>query len=190
MVDYILETPELDVFGGPASVTVSTDFGKEGKRGSIYFSGNGEPEQTLTSSQDVEIGDLYINTNSDPAQYSWLYILLPEIGSPVWKRLLRLNPSQFSQISEVTFTAGQGTLKIPTSLITLDATVTTSQFIIRHSFENADGNPVASSFTYSIVTELGVRYLQIVFKGVQFSEDSWTDLSGINKVHTFVSYLV
>ena len=188
MVDYVLQTEDLDVFGGPTSLNVSTDFGKAGERGTRVWVGTGAPEQVLTT-QDIALYDLYINTNSVDQYYGWLYQYVPEIGSPAWQRVLKLNPSQFSTIAVVSFEDGEGTLNIPTSNITTDPTITAAQFIIRYSFESTSGFPVASSFTYAIETILGVRYLKIVFKGVEFDGTDWVSLAGSFKVHTFVSYL-
>jgi hypothetical protein len=118
-----------------------------------------------------------------------LYQYVPEVGNPVWRRTLKLNPQQNSKISTVTFDAGEGTLDIPLSTITEDTTVTASQFIIRYSFENTAGEPVASSFTYSIQTILSVKYLRIVFKAVDWDGTAWGNLGGTHKIHTFISYL-
>ena len=188
MADYVLETVDLDVFGGPTTLDVSTDFGRAGARGTRVWVGTGAPEITLTT-QDIALYDLYINTNTVDQYYSWLYQYVPEVGNPVWRRTLKLNPQQNSKISTVTFDAGEGTLDIPLSVITEDTTVLASQFIIRHNFENAAGDPVASSFTYSIETILSVKYLRIVFKSVAWDGTDWANLNGTHKVHTFISYL-
>jgi hypothetical protein len=188
MVDYVLETIDLDVFGGPTSLDVSTDFGRPGQRGTRVWVGNGAPELTLTT-QDIALYDLYINTNTVSEYYSWLYQYVPEVGNPTWRRTLKLNPQQNSKISVVSFDSGEGTLDIPLSTITEDTTVTASQFIIRFNLENNAGNPVANSFTYSIQTILGVKYLRIVINGAEWNGTIWTNLAGSHKVHTFISYL-
>jgi hypothetical protein len=188
MADYVLQTVNLDVFGGPTSLEVSADFGKDGVRGSRIWTGVGSPTQTLTN-QPVALYDLYINTNSTDQFYSWLYQYVPEIGNPTWQRVLKLNPQQFSKVYLVSFLDGQGTVDIPLSTITADTTANISQFIIRNSFENNSLYPVASSFTYSIETISSVKFLRINFGGVLFDGTDWTELSGSHKVHLFVSYL-
>ncbi len=198
MVNVVLQTVDLDVFGGPTSLNVSTDFGKTGARGTRVWVGNGAPEQNLTT-QDVNLYDLYINTNQFDDYYSWLYQYVPSIGSPAWERTLKLNQQQYSTLSLITFDDGVAILNIPMANITKDTTLTTSQFIIRHSFENGSydettpadstGLPVASSFTYGIPIISGVRYLQIVFKATAFDGTNWNALDGSHKVHTFISYL-
>lgn len=189
MIDYVLSTVDLDVFGGPTTLDISTDFGKTGDRGSRIWAGNGNPATTLTT-QDIALYDLYINTNTVDQYYSWMYQYVPEVGNPTWKQILKLNPQQNSKISLVTFTAGSATLDIPLTNITADSTTDINRFIVRHNFENTAGNPVASSFTYEITALiLGVRYLRITFKGAEFDGTDWTALVGSHKVHTFVSYL-
>jgi hypothetical protein len=193
MVDYVLSTVDLDVFGGPTTLDVSTDFGKTGDRGTRVWVGNGDPAQVLTT-QDIALYDLYINTNTVDQFYSWLYQYVPEVGNPTWVRTLRLNPQQNSRISLITFEDGSATLDIPTSIITTDTTLTADKFTIRYNFENGTyspntGNPVASSFNYGIETILGVKYLRIIFKGAEWNGAEWNDLNGSYKVHTFISYL-
>jgi hypothetical protein len=200
MVEYVLQTPDLDVFGGPSSLNVSTDFGKAGERGTRVWVNNGDPATTLIN-QDVNLYDLYINTNSGPDFYSWLYQYVPSIGSPVWEQVLKLNQQQYSDIETLDFTAGQAILNIPTSVLTRETgpSLTSDKFIIRHSFENgvfdeeepdsSVGLPVASSFTYGITTIESVRNLTIVFKAASFDGTDWNPLSSSHKVHVFVSYL-
>jgi hypothetical protein len=198
MVNVVLQTVDLDVFGGPTSLNVSTDFGKAGVRGTRVWVGNGAPEQNLTN-QDVNLYDLYINTNSFDDYYSWLYQYVPSIGSPAWERVLKLNQQQYSSTNLVTFDDGVAILNIPMANITKDTALTNSQFIIRHNFENGSYNattpaestgfPVASSFTYGLPVISGVRYLQIVFKAAAFDGSDWNALDGSHKVHTFISYL-
>lgn len=188
MVDYVLQTVDLDVFGGPTTLDVSTDFGKAGARGSRIWAGNGNPLTTLTT-QDVALYDLYINTNTADQFYSWLYQYIPNVGGPTWERILKLNPQQNSRVSIVDFDAGAANLDIPLSVITADTAVTTSQFFIRYNLENNAGEPVATSFTYSIETILGVKYLRISLSAAAFDGTDWTALEGSHKVHTFVSYL-
>jgi hypothetical protein len=189
MVDYILQTPDLDVFGGPTSLDVSTDFGRAGVRGSTVWAGNGNPLTQLTT-QEIAIGDLYINTNTNDQFYSWLYQYIPNVGGPTWERLLKLNPSQNSKISVIPFDEnGLGDVDILISDITGDSTVSAAQFIIRYNLENASNEPVASSFLYSIETIGGEKTLRISITAAAFDGTDWSPLQGSHKVHTFVSYL-
>jgi hypothetical protein len=198
MAEIVLQTVDLDVFGGPTSLNVSTDFGKAGERGTRTWVGNGDPAQVLTT-QDVKLYDLYINTDDFDNFYSWLYQYVPNIGSPTWERVLKLNQQQYSSINLIQFDAGTAVLNIPMSNITKDTALTTDKFIIRYNFKNGVynetdpseslGSPIATSFSYGIPIISGVRYLQIVFKGALFDGTDWNSLSGSQEVHTFISYL-
>jgi len=190
MVDFVLQTPDLDVFGGPTSLEVSTDFGKAGNRGSLFWTGNGDPEDRLTT-QDIQIGDLYINTNTSNQFYSWLYLYVPNVGGPTWERILKLNPQQNSKISVVDFDGGEGTIDILLSTITADITPLPAldKFIIRYNLEDSSSRPIASSFLYSIATIADVPYLRIVINAAAFDGTEWVTLEESHKVHTFVSYL-
>jgi hypothetical protein len=188
MVDVVLSTVDLDVFGGPTSLNVSTDFGKAGERGTRVWVGNGNPALVLTT-QPVALYDLFINTNTSDQFYSWLYQYVPEVGGPAWQRVLRLNPSQHSRISVVQFEDGFGVLDIPLSVITSDTNVIAGQFIVRYNLENSSNNPVLTSFTYSIETILGVKYLRINVRAAEWNGSTTGYLNGSHKVHAFISYL-
>jgi len=182
MPDYLFQNEDLDIFGGPTSLDVSLDFGRTGQRGTRTWVGNGDPSVALAS-QDINLYDLYIDSGSSDG---WLYQYIPEIGGPDWAQVLRLNQQQDSRITSKTFTTGQTTLSIPTSEITTDTTLDASQFIIRYNIEN--DKPIASSFTYSIVTTGGIKKLEIVIKAAEWNGTTWANLSGPHNIHTFISY--
>jgi hypothetical protein len=194
MVNVLVETPDLDVFGGPTSIEVSTDFGKPGIRGPIFWVGDRSPEDFFLPSQkaQVRINDFFISTNSEPEFYSWLYKRVPAVGveGARWETVLRLSPQQYSFKHIVVFNDGAGTLRIDLDQITKDNPLTTNfvnKFIIRSSFENDSDLPVASSFTYSI--EQNTK-LKIDFNAIAFDGSDWVGLQETHKIHIFVSYLV
>lgn len=186
MADIVLQTVDLDVFGGPTSLDVSVDFGETGERGSRIYSGVGDPNTFLVG-QEVKLYDLYINTNSVDEYYGWLYQYIEQVGNPAWVRILQLNPSQYSAIEDVEFTVGSvdgtGTITIPIDTITGDTGVSVSDFIIRYNI--AGSNPIASTFTPSIVG----TDLIITIEAIEYSSGNWIDLSGNQDVHLFISYV-
>lgn len=194
MVDVVVQTPDLDVFGGPTSLDVSTDFGKPGIRGPIFWVGDKSPDAFFSPSQlsQVNINDFFISSSPDPEFYGWLYKRVPAIGAAgaKWEKTLSLDPQQYSSKEIVEFDVdGEGTLDIPLAKITTDSPLITNfinRFIIRNSFENTAGNPVASSFTFSIYQNTSLR---IILNAVTFDGTDWVKLVGTHKVHNFVSYL-
>lgn len=182
MADIVLSTIDLDVFGGPSVVDVSVDFGQTGTRGTRVWIGQGDPAGVL-GEQDVLLYDLFINTNPIDSFYGWLYQYVLEVGNPTWVRVLRLNPSQYSSIEEVTFTAGSGTVAIPIALLTSDSGSVATQYRIRYSIEGS--NPVASGFTYTV----DASNINITLNASELSGGTWTGLGDTRNVHFFISYL-
>lgn len=181
MADVVLSTVDLDVFGGPTSLDVSVDFGQTGVRGSKIYSGPGDPDVFLVG-QDIKLYDLYINTNTGEDLYSWMYQYQIQVGNPAWVPILQLNPSQHSVIATASFSTGTATINIPFADLTSVVSPSASDFIIRYNIAGSD--PVASSFTYSIV---GTNIVLII-EAVKYSGSSWSDLTGSQDVHLFISY--
>jgi hypothetical protein len=194
-INVNLSPTSLDVYGGPSSIDVSLDFGPAGQRGSRIWVGNGNPAQALVG-QDVKVGDLFINTLITNQFYGWLYIYVESVAGPAWETALRLNPQQYSLISTASFnSSGQATINIKLSEITKDTVVLKNQFTVRYSIENENENPVSSSFEYDIVSILNSQtnqnelFLQVVISAIKYSGSAWSNLTGSNKVHLFISYL-
>lgn len=177
MAEIVLSTVDLDVFGGPTSLDVSVDFGAQGTRGSRFWAGANGPTVDLAG-QDVELYDVYINTNTGVFSQ---YIL--QVGSPTWVALLDIDVPQYSLISATTFTAGAGTVTIPISSLTTDTGTVAADYVIRYNISNS--NPIATSFTYSIVS----TNIVIAINAIEYSGGSWSNLSGSKNVHLFVSYI-
>lgn len=194
-INVNLNPTSLDVYGGPTSIDVSLDYGSPGQRGSKIWVGNGNPGQVLTG-QDIKVGDLFINTNTTNQFYSWLYTYVESVSGPAWETALRLNPQQYSENESRSFTSeGVSTINVKLSNITKDTVVLKDQFTVRYNIENAAGNPIASSFTYGVVTIqnsqtlVNEKFLQIVITAVKYSGSAWSNLTGNNDVHLFISYL-
>jgi hypothetical protein len=186
MADIVLQTVDLDVFGGPSTLDVSVDFGQTGERGSRIYSGIGDPNTFLVG-QEVKLFDLFINTNSVDEYYGWLYQYIEQVGNPAWVRILQLNPSQYSAIEEVDFSAGStigtGIITIPINDITGDTLVAVSDFIIRYNISG--NNPISSNFVPTIVG----TDLVITIEAIEYSGGNWADLSDTVDVHLFISYV-
>jgi hypothetical protein len=111
---------------------------------------------------------------------------LLEVGNPVWTPILKLDPSQYSNISTTTFTAGAATISIPVSELTTNSGTTVDDFIIRYNIKNA--NPVSSGFTYSVTGTDPNKNIVIAINGISYSGGTWSNLTGAQDVHLFISY--
>jgi hypothetical protein len=122
MVDILLSSEELAVFGGPAAIDVNVDFGPAGTRGSLILTGNGKPtDPDVDLPNDIQPFDLYINLNPNDFEYLFLYQYGSINGVLTWSRVLRLIPNTaianlpviFYKGEAVTFTPAPG---LPESL--------------------------------------------------------------------------
>jgi hypothetical protein len=94
MVDILLSSDELSVFGGPASIDLNVDIGAQGIRGSYIFTGNGKPtDPDVDFSQEVKAYDLYINLKPSDIEYLFLYQYGSINGVLSWSKVLRLIPN-------------------------------------------------------------------------------------------------
>lgn len=176
MADVVLQTVDLDVFGGPVALDVSVDFGQTGERGSRIWAGSLGPTVDLVD-QDVKLYDWYINTGSGR-----MYQYVLEIGNPTWTEVFNLTLPQLSIISSTTFTSGSATINIPISSLTTDLSTVISDYVIRYSIKGTTA--ISSSFNANITGS----NLSITIYGSSFDGVSWSSLTGSRDVHLFISY--
>lgn len=186
MAEVLLDNVDLTVFGGPTTLDVSVDVGSEGTRGSKIWAGPGNPD-IYTTESELLINDLYVNTATTGSFPGWLYQYILAPGGAEWTPILLLNPSQFSTISEPTFTTGVATINIPMNSLTTANVTDVTKFIVRLSLENS--NPVASSFTYSITGTYPNKNIALSVNAASWNGTTWSSLTGAQKVHLFISYI-
>jgi hypothetical protein len=108
MVDILLSSEQLSVFGGPASIDLNVDIGAQGIRGSYIFTGNGKPtDPDVQFSQEIKAYDLYINLKPSDIEYLFLYQYGSVNGVLQWSRVLRLIPNTALANIPVIFYEGQ-----------------------------------------------------------------------------------
>jgi hypothetical protein len=120
MVDILLSSDDLSVFGGPASIDVNVDIGAQGVRGSYIFTGPGKPtDPDVEFPLEIKPFDLYINLKPSDLEYLFLYQYGNINGVLQWSRVLRLIPNTalanipviFYNGEAVTFVAQPGVLE-------------------------------------------------------------------------------
>lgn len=187
MVDVLLNTDDIVVFGPPEVVDVLVDIGPQGTRGSKVFAGIGEPNANPGNIPETPLlNDLYIDISATGGSYMYQYVA--EISGNTWIQILKLSPALLAQNYSITFTTGAGSQNIPITSISTDinlSTVTADQFNVQYNIENT--LPVASAVAKSIVTISDVKYLKLDFTGVSFSGGTATNLSGEKTVQVLVS---
>jgi len=114
MVDVILSTEDLSVFGGPTSIDVNVDFGAQGNRGSYIFTGNGKPtDLDVDLPPTIQPYDLYINLKPSDTEYLFLYQYGSINGVLTWSRVLRLIPNTALANIPVIFYNGEAVTFVP-----------------------------------------------------------------------------
>jgi hypothetical protein len=108
MVDILLSSEDLSVFGGPAAIDVNVDIGAQGIRGSFIFTGNGKPtDADVDLPETIQPYDLYINLKPSDIEYLFLYQYGSVNGMLTWSKVLRLIPNTALANIPVIFYDGQ-----------------------------------------------------------------------------------
>jgi hypothetical protein len=116
MVDVLLSNENLSIFGGPASIDVNVDFGAQGVRGSLIFTGPGKPtDSTVSFSTPPRPQDLYINLLPSDFEYLFLYQYSNVNGILSWSKVLRLIPNTAIANIPVIFVDGIARTLVPTA---------------------------------------------------------------------------
>jgi hypothetical protein len=177
--DVLVNTDDLVVLAPPANIDVGIDFGPQGQRGSTFYAGSGNPNDSTVSENvfgDIVIpieGDIYINIAAG-ANYGWLFIYNPKTVGDDWDQVLRLNPPIYSRNVEETFTSGTTTMSIPIADIVPPGTViaSVSNYIVNLTPINSD--PTLVTVVSKVVSGSN---LNIVVSGIKYSGGSWSNLN-------------
>ena len=131
-MEILVSSEELAVFGGPASIDVNVDFGPQGQRGTLIFTGNGKPtdpdvdlefNNEVYNSQSAQPLDLFINLNPEDFEYLFLYQYGYVNGVLQWSKVLRLIPNTALANLDVIFYNGQAVTFTPAPGAPVSATV-------------------------------------------------------------------
>jgi hypothetical protein len=116
MVDVNVSSLEISTISGPSTLSVQVGVGPRGQRGSRIFVAELSPQlffsPEVSEALNLEIYDLYINTNPSNEDYLYLYQFINSDGGNVWEQIVRLVPSQISISEVVDFSSGSGLIEI------------------------------------------------------------------------------
>lgn len=117
-ITTLMSSDSVVVLGPPNTVTVQTDVGPQGNRGSKIFVGLGNPNGNgIATQQSVQLNDIYIDTLVGSG-YSYMYQYVNQPGGNLWIPILRISPQLYSSITETQFSNGLASIRIPVSNIT------------------------------------------------------------------------
>lgn len=176
---------DLTVIGGPASISLSMDFGAAGKRGSQTFISAGNPNEVVLG-QSPEVFDLCINNLKSDEEYLYFYQYQNLGAVSQWVPLFKLIPDTFSQNVSKIFINGETQIGVPVFSITSTENLTALNFSVQCSIVEIE--PVATSIIIQeiqIVDE--IQILPITIKATKFSEGNWEALEGTKIVHLTIT---
>ena len=189
MPDILLSNDEITVLGGPSTINLEVDFGPKGDRGSQIFICNGDPNET-TIGQTPQIFDICINNLRSHEDYLSYYQYINNAGTNEWVKLFKLIPNIYSTNNTGTFNSS-GVRQINMPLINmvpaeLIGSVTAASFNVQYSILNQ--NPISSSISIGeIITDGDSLALPLTIKAAQYSENAWSNLTGVQTVHLLIT---
>lgn len=202
MTEVLLASDDISVVGvgSPASISLDLDFGPAGQRGSQIFVGYGDPNDSNTEiGQDPKYLDLYINIlpndsfGNQNSDYLSMYQYINVNGVLSWTKLFKLLPNTYSFNTlpdQITFTAGEATLYVPIDKIVpsnLVGSYGPESFNVQLSIIGQ--NPISYSITIgsSFETIAGADNLKIIINAIEYSNNSWAEVSGQRVIHGFIT---
>lgn len=133
-INSVVQTESITVFGPPEVVEVALDIGPQGERGSLIYSGSGDPNINTSPfvNEPASVGDIYLRADSG-SNYGLVYQYNVTPSGNQWQSILKLQPIVYNTIESLTFTSGIAQVSILVSDIYTDApaSLTASNFSIQ-----------------------------------------------------------
>lgn len=178
--NILIDSTDIVVTGGPATVTTELDFGTKGERGGLILYGLGQPTESNQFEQTPQLLDWYINLKSTDSEYLYIYQYISSNGIVGWNRVFRIIPNTYSVNNTVTFVGGSATtsVKIGSATLPLLAAADQTHVSAHIDIQNSSGKPVASSFVVQPYTidENGDYNVPIILKAAELSSGTWINL--------------
>jgi hypothetical protein len=203
MAEVIVSSQDLTVLGGPATVNLEVDFGKQGQRGSQIFGGLGPPSlDNIPQSQTLQVGDMYINIDPNDPGYSYV----SQYTADGWVDFFRLVPLALSVNKTLTFSEyGVASLVIPLDqyleesvINALDADSINVQFSMESPAYSQLEVPdiIASSITAIVISNNPLnetkKILTVAVSGARFDvlTNTWSTLTGECRAQFVISLAI
>jgi hypothetical protein len=178
-INTVVSTDDLTVLGPPASIDLSLDIGPAGTRGSIFYSGTGDPNINTAqfTSNPPNLNDLYIRTDLG-ANYGTVYKYVSQPGGSQWSSILKFQPINYNDIRNVTFTSGSASITVILDDFYVNApnNLTTDQIAVQLTSEN--DVPLVLSVSGKSLTSGTTRTFITTITGTEYTAGTWANMSG------------
>jgi hypothetical protein len=186
-INSVVETDSITVFGPPETIEVSLDIGATGERGSLIYSGSGDPNLNtgVFINEQPKLSDLYLRTDTG-ADYGLIYQYNAVPGGNEWQSILKIIPILYSTIEEVEFISGSASVTIPLSNIYEDApsSLTANNFSVQLTPEYSEA--VALSISTKGLTTGESKSLVIGMR----AKSGTTDLNDTINVNMLITVVI
>jgi hypothetical protein len=174
-INTVVSTDTITVLGPPSNIQLQVDIGPAGKRGSLIFSGAGDPN-VLVFTEPIQLGDLFIRTDRFGGNYGTIYKYNSVPSGNVWQETLAFQPISYNQIFDVEFTDGVGQFNIPVSTfyVNAPANLTAEQISVQVTPEYT--SPIAISVLSKGLTTGLNRNLVVELRAATFSGGNWIEM--------------
>jgi hypothetical protein len=178
-INTVVSTDDLTVLGPPASIDLSLDIGPAGTRGSIFYSGTGDPNINTAqfTSNPPNLNDLYIRTDLG-ANYGTVYKYVSQPGGSQWSSILKFQPINYNDIRNVTFTSGSASITVILDDFYVNApnNLTTDQIAVQLTSES--NVPLVLSVSGKSLTSGTTRTFITTITGAKYTAGTWANMSG------------
>lgn len=188
--DIVLDAEDLLVLGPVANVELQTDIGPTGNRGSKFFVGSGDPNNSgvIPSTEQIQIGDFFINSSTS-SKYGWLYVYQAGQNNVVsWTEAVRLQPAIYSNNIQIEFQNGLATTSIPIQEITSDSSIIdANKYVVQLAPISSD--PLLINLQQKGIPSPDYNQLVLDTRAVRLFLGSWVPFTGLITVGITVSVL-
>lgn len=189
--DVVIDTEDLLVLGPVDNVELQVDIGPTGKRGSKYFVGAGDPNTpgVIPESEEIQIGDFFINSSTASVDYSWLYVRQAGQNNVVsWVKAVRLQPAMYSNNFNTTLSNGLGSISIPlVDIVSQGAPTNTNKYVVQLTAINAE--PVLLTLQQKRIPSPNFNTLFLDVRAIRFSLGEWIPVSADVNIGVTVSVI-
>lgn len=189
-ISTTIASANLNILGGPSKIDVSVDYGQRGDRGSLILYGEGKP-YLVSLPETPLLYDMYVNLLPSDDEYQWVYQYVNTPTGLAWTSLFKLQPNTYSKNENLSFVDGSVEIWIPIVSVTGQenplSTLSASNFNVQYSIVSQ--NPIASSISIGDIetSPTDILSLPITIHASELVSGTWSDLSGQNAVHLFVT---